>query len=107
MACSAATPILSDQEIENRLNRLAGWTRVENWIEKKYEFKNFLRAMSFVNAVAYIAESSNHHPDFIVRYNEVTLRNWTHAAGGITGYDFALAEKIDAISEPVKTSREG
>jgi len=40
-----------------------------------------------------------HHPDIIVRYNEVTLRNWTHAAGGVTEYDFALAERIDAIIE--------
>jgi pterin-4a-carbinolamine dehydratase len=29
--------------------------------------------------------------------NEVTLRNWTHAAGGVTEYDFALAEKIDSL----------
>ena len=99
MACTAATPILSNDEIENGLSRLAGWARGENWIEKKYDFKNFLRAMSFVNAVAYIAESSDHHPDIIVRYNEVTLRNWTHAAGGITEYDIALAAKIDAIIE--------
>ena len=99
MACSAATPILSDQEIENRLNRLVGWARGENWIEKKYEFKNFVRAMSFVNAVAYVAESANHHPDIIVRYNQVILRNWTHAVGGITEYDFALAEKTDALIE--------
>jgi 4a-hydroxytetrahydrobiopterin dehydratase len=104
MTCSAATPILSEEEIEARLSRLVGWARAENWIEKKYEFKNFLRAMSFVNAVAYVAESTSHHPDIIVRYNEVTLRNWTHAAGGITEYDFALAEKIDAIIETGRSS---
>jgi len=27
------------------------------------------------------------------------LRNWTHAAGGVTEYDFALAAKIDALTE--------
>ena len=97
MSCSAATPKLSEEEIEERLSRLAGWARTEHWIEKKYEFKNFLRAMSFVNAVAYIAESMTHHPDISVHYSEVTLRNWTHAAGGVTEYDFVLAEKIDEI----------
>jgi 4a-hydroxytetrahydrobiopterin dehydratase len=104
MTCSAATPILTEEEIVARLARLGGWTCVENWIEKKYEFKNFLRAMSFVNAIAYIAESMGHHPDIIVRYNEVTLRNWTHAAGGVTEYDFALAEKIDSLLEAGRSS---
>ena len=84
--------------------QLVGWSRAGNWIEKKYEFKNFIRAMSFVNAVAYVAETIGHHPDIIVRYNEVTLRNWTHAAGGITEYDFALAEKIDGMIDAGKSS---
>jgi len=99
MNCSAATPRLTDDEITERLTHLTGWSRAENWIEKKYEFKNFLRAMSFVNAAAYVAESISHHPDIIICYNEVTLRNWTHAAGGITVYDFVLAHRIDSMIE--------
>lgn len=86
---------LTDEEIDERLRRLQGWTRGEGFIEKKYRFKSFVRAMMFANAVGYIAESLNHHPDFIIHYNEVTLRNWTHIAGGVTERDFALAEKID------------
>ena len=101
MTCSAATPKLSDPEIEDRLSRLGGWTRAEHWIEKKYEFKNFLRAMSFVNAVANVAEAISHHPDIIVHYNQVTLRNWTHAAGGITEYDFVLAHRVDEIASQI------
>jgi 4a-hydroxytetrahydrobiopterin dehydratase len=97
MVCSATTPRLTEAEIEERLSRLSGWSRHEDRIQKKYEFKNFLRAMTFVNAVAYLAESINHHPDILINYNEVTLCNWTHAAGGITEHDFELAEKIDAL----------
>lgn len=97
MTCSATTPRLTEEEIQERLTRLNGWSRGENWIQKKYEFRNFLRAMSFVNAVAYLAESINHHPDILINYNEVTLLNWTHAAGGITEHDFELAMKIDAL----------
>ncbi|HKS41856.1 MAG TPA: 4a-hydroxytetrahydrobiopterin dehydratase [Blastocatellia bacterium] len=88
---------LNDEEINEKLTGLRGWSKGENWIEKKYQFKNFLRAMFFVNAVAYIAESVNHHPDIIIHYNEVTLRNWTHVANAITERDFSLAEKIDAF----------
>ncbi len=107
MTCSAATPKLTEEEIKERLTRLSGWSRAGNRIEKKYEFKNFLRAMSFVNAVACLAESVNHHPDILVCYNQVTLRNWTHTAGGITEYDFALAEKIDSLGNTKESSQSG
>jgi 4a-hydroxytetrahydrobiopterin dehydratase len=89
---------LDDGEIMARLAQLTGWSRGAGYIEKQYQFKNFLRAMLFVNAVAYVAEAMNHHPDILIHYNEVTLRNWTHIAGGITARDFTLAEKIDALT---------
>jgi len=88
---------LSEEEANEKLARLDGWSKGDNWIEKKFRFKNFLRAMLFANAVAYVAESVDHHPDIIIHYNEVTLRNWTHVADGVTERDFALAEKIDAL----------
>jgi 4a-hydroxytetrahydrobiopterin dehydratase len=88
---------LSEEEINKNLARLAGWSLGDNCIEKKFAFKNFVRAMLFVNAVAYVAESINHHPDIIIHYNEVTLRNWTHVANGITERDFALAERVEAM----------
>jgi 4a-hydroxytetrahydrobiopterin dehydratase len=90
---------LAEQEIDERLARLDGWRRGENCIEKQYRFKSFVRAMLFVNAVGHVAEQMNHHPDFIIHYNEVTLRNWTHETGCVTERDFALAEKIDAITK--------
>jgi 4a-hydroxytetrahydrobiopterin dehydratase len=99
MGCSAATPKLTEEEIQEGLSRMGGWLRGDDWIQKKYEFKNFLRAMSFVNAVAYMAESVDHHPDILISYNEVTLMIWTHAAGGITKYDFELARRVDALVE--------
>lgn len=34
-----------------------------------------------------------------MNFNEVTLMNWTHAAGGVTEYDFELVGKIDALVE--------
>ncbi|HVG20362.1 MAG TPA: 4a-hydroxytetrahydrobiopterin dehydratase [Blastocatellia bacterium] len=88
---------LSEEEITRNLARVAGWSRGENCIEKRYVFKNFLRAVLFVNAVGFVAESINHHPDIIIHYNEVTLRNWTHVANGVTERDFALAEKLDTM----------
>jgi len=97
MTCASTTTRLSEPEINERLLLLNGWSTVEHWIEKQFSFTDFLRAMSFVNAVAYLAEAVNHHPDIIIHYNEVKLKNWTHAAGGITEYDFMLAEQIEAL----------
>lgn len=97
MTCDSGAAVLTDDQIGERLARLTGWSRSANWIEKTYRFKDFLRAMSFVNAVAYLAESVNHHPDLMIHYREVTVRNWTHVAGGVTDHDFSLAQRIDAL----------
>ena len=97
MTCTASTPKLKEEEIVERLSRLNGWSLGDERIQKQYQFKSFIRAMTFVNAVAFVAESINHHPDILINYNEVTLLIRTHAAGGITEYDFALAERVDAL----------
>lgn len=88
---------LSEEQIVDKLQSLAGWSLAGNALERKFVFKNFLRAMWFVNAVGYIAEAMNHHPDISIHYNEVTLRIWTHVTGGITERDFRLAHSIDAM----------
>ena len=97
MPCSATTPELTEEEILDRLSRLNGWSLGDDRIQKSFDFKNFLRAMAFVNAVAYLAESIDHHPDILINYNQVTLMIRTHAADGITEYDFELAERVDAL----------
>ena len=52
-----------------------------------------------VGAVAYLAESANHHPDVAISWNKVTLTLSTHSAGGLTADDFALARQISALSK--------
>ena len=67
-------------------------------ISRAFKFKDFKENMAFVNKVAELAESEGHHPDIAIRYGEVTLALWTHAAGGLTTRDFDLARKLDALS---------
>ncbi len=86
---------LTEEQIAEHLKSLAGWSFAGNAIERHFDFKNFLRAMWFVNAVGYIAEAMNHHPDITIHYNQVTLRIWTHDTGGLTERDFRLAQNID------------
>ena len=51
--------------------------------------------MSFVNAVAWIAESEDHHPDLVVKYGSCGVKYSTHSIGGLSENDFICAKKID------------
>ena len=74
-----------------------GWNEVDGALERTFEHKDFREALEFVNRVGELAESENHHPDIAINYNKVTLRWWTHSAGGITDRDRDLAEKTSAL----------
>jgi 4a-hydroxytetrahydrobiopterin dehydratase len=65
---------------------------------REFTFKDFARAMKFVNAVAEVAEKEYHHPDIHIHWNKVKLVLWTHALGGLSENDFILAAKIDKLS---------
>jgi 4a-hydroxytetrahydrobiopterin dehydratase len=75
-----------------------GWTESEGALERTFTFKDFRAALGFVNDVGELAEAENHHPDIAINYNKVTLRWWTHTAGGITDRDRELAEKTGALA---------
>ena len=90
--------LLDDNEITQRLET-SQWGRVENAIQRDFEFKDFAQAMEFVNVVAGIAEDRNHHPDILVHgWNKVRLTVTNHSEGGLTEADFGLAHAIDAIA---------
>jgi 4a-hydroxytetrahydrobiopterin dehydratase len=69
----------------------SGWDEVDNALERTFELGNFVEALAYVNRVGQLAEAENHHPDIAIHYNKVTLRWWTHTAGGITDRDRELA----------------
>ena len=75
-----------------------GWNEVDGALERTFSFKDFREALEFVNDVGALAEAENHHPDIAIHYNRVTLRWWTHTAGGITDRDRELAEKTSALA---------
>jgi 4a-hydroxytetrahydrobiopterin dehydratase len=47
--------------------------------------------------VAYLAETANHHPDILIKWNRVTLTLSTHSEGGLTAADLALAGQISQL----------
>ena len=70
-----------------------GWSEVDKTLERTFTFDDFRGALAFVNRVGELAEAEDHHPDIAIHYNRVTLRWWTHTAGGITDRDRELAAK--------------
>jgi 4a-hydroxytetrahydrobiopterin dehydratase len=74
-----------------------GWTEIDDALERTFELDSFVDALAFVNRVGELAEAENHHPDIAIHYNRVTLRWWTHTAGGVTDRDRGLAEKTNAL----------
>lgn len=89
--------LLTDQEVADRLGGLEGWKHNGKFIEKSFEFAEFMEGIRFVNRVAEVAEKEEHHPDIHVRYTTVTLSLQTHSEGGVTEWDLGLAEAIEAL----------
>ncbi len=100
-ACEGEVGVLSGSEIQNYLQQLATSWRLSAdgcSISADYSFRNFYQTMAFVNAVAWIAHSENHHPDLRVGFRDCTVSYHTHAVGGLTINDFVCAAKVDALS---------
>ena len=77
----------------------AGWTVADEAksIQRSFKFKDFYRTMSFVNAVAHVANSEDHHPDLEVGYDYCRLTFATHSIGGLSHNDFICAAKVDRL----------
>lgn len=89
---------LSADQIEARLTALPLWSLSGDVIQRTFQFKDFVEAMTFVNTVAALAEQRQHHPDILVRWNKVTLSLSTHDAGGLSQKDFDLAAETDRLT---------
>jgi 4a-hydroxytetrahydrobiopterin dehydratase len=74
-----------------------GWSEVDGALERTFSFDGFRAALAFVNRLGELAETENHHPDIAIAYDKVTLRWWTHTAGGITDRDRELAAKTNEL----------
>ena len=98
--CHGGVSALSPAEAQKMLSRLlSGWQLVENdkAIRREFKFPDFYRTMSFVNAVAHVANTEDHHPDLEVGYGNCSITYTTHAIDGLSDNDFICAAKIDAL----------
>jgi 4a-hydroxytetrahydrobiopterin dehydratase len=66
-------------------------------LRRSLKFKDFYRTMSFVNALAHIANTEDHHPDLKLGYNYCDVTFSTHSIGGLSENDFICAAKLDRL----------
>ncbi len=95
--CEAGVPPLTEAEIETHIASIPGWKAVACRIEKRFRFRNYFETISFVNAVAWLANRENHHPDLEVGYRACKVKYRTHAIDGLSENDFICAAKIDQL----------
>ena len=88
---------LSDADIDAKLERIPGWKRVGNAIERTWRFGTFAEAVAFMERLFALAEETDHHPDLLNSWTKVRVRFTTHDAGGLTNRDFRIAAKVDQI----------
>ena len=88
--------ILSDEQLEQFLIELAEWCIKDEKLFRVLRFKDFNKAIEFMNQVAITAEAMDHHPEWSNVYNKVEIYLVTHSEGGITQLDIELAREIDS-----------
>jgi 4a-hydroxytetrahydrobiopterin dehydratase len=98
--CEGGVAPLARGAAEGLLSKLQrGWSldAAGQRIRREFAFRDFYRTMSFVNAIAHVANIEDHHPDLEVGYNYCRVVFTTHAIQGLSENDFICAAKIDQI----------
>jgi len=90
---------LTPYEVKVHLAMLSGWSLATDAaaIEKSFRFADWHETIAFVNALAWIAQREDHHPQLAVGFDACAVRLDTHAVGGLSINDFICAAKFDAL----------
>lgn len=87
----------ADEELQEKLaeSELASWYLEDGWLRRKYNTDGWPTTLMLVNTIGYLCEAAWHHADLSVTWGKLWVKLRTHASGGITDKDFALARKIE------------
>lgn len=97
--CEGGVAAMSLDEAQQSMSEISGWTLSVDGasIQRRFEFKNFYQCMAFINAMAWVANVEDHHPDFSAGYKHCDITYTTHAIDGLSENDFICAAKINAL----------
>ena len=92
---------LQATEIVTALVGLPGWRLhgegEQIAIEKDWRFASHSQALLFVNALGWLAESMNHHPELVLNFAHCVVRWRTHDVKGLSPLDLEAARRTDAL----------
>ena len=91
--------LLQNEELKELVAKIPGWYILSNYIEREFNFDNFIEAFAFMTKIALICEKHNHHPNLENVYSKVKIKLTTHDLGGITNLDQTIASEINDIFE--------
>ena len=95
--CADGTPPLTNAEADGLMQQLDGWKRYDHLLNKTFRFKDYYQTIAFVNAVAWLSHTEDHHPELTVGYNSCQVEYTTHSIHGLSVNDFICAAKVDAL----------
>lgn len=87
----------SGAELTARLGALPGWREDGGTIRRDYVTEGWPATLMAANAIGFLAEAADHHPDLALGWGRLTVRLNSHSAGGITDKDLELARRIDDL----------
>ena len=89
-------------EIHKYQKKVDGWeilqdTKKKFFLNKRFNFNNFIESQKFINKIGEISEDEGHHPDILFGWGYAEIKITTHAIEGLSENDFILAAKIDQL----------
>ena len=99
--CEGGVVPLNAEERAELAGQVPKWEVHEDYIERTFEFSDFIEAMKFANRITKIAEEENPHPDLHISWGKLRAELTTHAIGGLSTNDFVVAAKIDKMAEDI------
>ena len=102
LPCEGGVIPFDISEIHKYQKKVDGWDLAKDnkevyFLNKKFNFDNFVESQKFVNQVGKISEEEGHHPDILFGWGYAEIKITTHAIEGLSENDFILAAKIDKI----------
>ena len=97
--CRGNVPPLAPAEAERYLREAPGWNLIESGtrLQRKFEFRNFVEALDFVNKVGALSEEEGHHPDVSFGWGYCTVVFYTHKIKGLHENDFIMSAKVNEL----------
>ena len=93
---------LAPELLDNAIMALNGWqrdtTEGTDCLSATFSFEDFNACMAFSGRIADLADEYDHHPELVIRYGKVTVRWWTHTAGGIAANDVFMANQTTQLT---------